>query len=187
MNDIVHQILPYSAIVGQSQLKLALELTYIAPRLGGVLITGSRGTGKSTAVRAFSRMIHGGLPITIPINATEDRVVGGWKIDQLMRKKAEIEPGLLEEADGTLLYIDEINLLDDHIVNIGVTLVSLNSVPARYFVDAVVSDFVRAIAPDIHSMIFKRRICIIHVVNVVDVIADPEISCAISSDTTGAT
>lgn len=129
------QILPYSRIVGQKQLKLALELIYIAPRLGGVLLRGQRGTGKSTAVRAFSNMMFDRLPVTLPINATEDRVVGGWDISHLMLGQLVRQPGLLEEAadfseddnrnsvigneaGNGLLYIDEINLLDDHIVNI---------------------------------------------------------------------
>ncbi|BAZ52102.1 magnesium-chelatase, subunit I [Nostoc sp. NIES-4103] len=111
-------ILPYTLIVGQEQLKLALELAYIAPRIGGVLLSGQRGTGKSTAVRAFSKMMSDKLPVTLPINATEDRVVGGWRIDKLMQSKLEPQPGLLKDADGSLLYIDEVNLLDDHIVNI---------------------------------------------------------------------
>ncbi len=112
------QILPYTLIVGQQQLKLALELAYIAPRIGGVLLSGQRGTGKSTAVRAFAQMMYERLPVTLPINATEDRVVGGWRIDELMKSKPVSLPGLLEEANGSLLYIDEVNLLDDHIVNI---------------------------------------------------------------------
>lgn len=112
------QILPYTLIVGQQQIKLALELAYIAPRIGGVLLSGQRGTGKSTAVRAFAQMMYGRLPVTLPINATEDRVVGGWRIDELMKSKPVPQPGLLEEANGSLLYIDEVNLLDDHIVNI---------------------------------------------------------------------
>lgn len=111
-------ILPYNLIVGQEKLKLALELAYIAPRLGGVLISGQRGTGKSTAVRAFAQMMHGKLPITLPINATEDRVVGGLDVDKLMESKAEWKDGLLVDANEEVLYIDEINLLDDHIVNI---------------------------------------------------------------------
>jgi magnesium chelatase subunit I len=112
------QILPYSQIVGQERLKMALELAYIAPRLGGVLIMGQRGTAKSTAVRAFANMVYDRLPVTLPINATEDRVIGGWQIDELMRGEAKPQPGLLEEADEKLLYIDEVNLLDDHIVNL---------------------------------------------------------------------
>ncbi len=111
-------ILPYSLIVGQDTLKLALELAYIAPRLGGVLISGQRGTGKSTAVRAFSMMVYGDLPVTLPINATEDRVVGGLDVDKLMQSDAKWKDGLLVEANGKLLYVDEVNLLDDHIVNI---------------------------------------------------------------------
>jgi len=116
--DSTIHILPYTYIVGQELLKLALELAYIAPRIGGVLISGERGTGKSTIVRAFTQMMYDDLPATIPINATEDRVVGGWQIDELMRANPTPQKGLLEEANGKLLYIDEVNLLDDHIINI---------------------------------------------------------------------
>jgi len=63
-------------------------------------------------------MMYGSLPVTIPINATEDRVVGGWQVEKLMKGETEKQPGLLEEANGKLLYVDEVNLLDDHIVNI---------------------------------------------------------------------
>lgn len=113
-------ILPFSYIVGQKQLKLALKLAYIAPKIGGVLVSGHRGTGKSTAVRAFGRMMNddGKLPVTLPINATEDRVVGGWRIDELMKQVASWRDGLLVEANKGMLFIDEVNLLDDHIVNI---------------------------------------------------------------------
>jgi magnesium chelatase subunit I len=116
-------ILPYSRVVGQGELKLALELSYIAPGIGGVLISGQRGTAKSTAVRAFCMMMNddGELPVTLPINATDDRVVGGWRLDKLMLDREPVpQPGLLQKAGdrGELLYIDEVNLLEDHIVNI---------------------------------------------------------------------
>jgi magnesium chelatase subunit I len=111
-------IFPYTRIVGQDQLKLALELAYIAPSIGGVLVSGHRGTGKSTAVRSFARMIYDRIPVTLPINATEDRVIGGWDLYKLMLGEMVPQKGLLEEANEALLYIDEVNLLDDHIVNI---------------------------------------------------------------------
>jgi magnesium chelatase subunit I len=112
-------ILPYDKIVGHQDLKLALEIAYIAgQRLGGVLVSGHRGTGKSTTVRSFAQMVYGTLPVTLPINATEDRVVGGWEIDALMRGKPTQKMGLMAQANGKILYIDEVNLLDDHIINV---------------------------------------------------------------------
>ncbi|MFE9994110.1 AAA family ATPase [Streptomyces avermitilis] len=118
-------ILPYSRVIGQGDLKLALELNYVAPRIGGVLMAGARGTAKSTLVRAFALMVHRELPVTLPINATDDRVVGGWELDALMRGEARPQPGLLEEAaDKGVLYVDEVNLLDDHLVNIILDVVS---------------------------------------------------------------
>jgi magnesium chelatase subunit I len=119
MDDLLRTILPYTEIVGQEKLKLALELAYISPRISGVLISGQRGTAKSTTVRAFASMMYGTLPVTIPINATEDRVVGSWQMQKLMdESKLERQEGLIEEARNSMLYIDEVNLLDDHIVNI---------------------------------------------------------------------
>jgi len=112
-------ILPYSYVVGQERLKLALDLSYISPGVGGVLISGQRGTAKSTAVRAFCVMMYDALPVTLPLNATDDRVVGGWSLDDLMRGDPVRKPGLLEDAgERGLLYIDEVNLLDDHLINI---------------------------------------------------------------------
>jgi magnesium chelatase subunit I len=117
--ELTEAILPYSYVVGQDTVKLALELAFVAPRIGGVLISGERGTAKSTAVRAFALMMHDALPVTLPLNATDDRVLGGWRLDDLMRGEAVEQAGLLEDAtrQGTL-YIDEVNLLDDHIINI---------------------------------------------------------------------
>jgi magnesium chelatase subunit I len=120
----VFELLPYSWIVGADDAKLALELAFIAPRLGGVLISGPPGTGKSTLVRSFGNMMYGRLPVTLPINATEDRVVGGWKPADLVNGTLTFQPGLLQEADQQVLYVDEINLLDDHIVNIMLDVVS---------------------------------------------------------------
>ena len=112
-------VLPYYEIKGQESLKVALEISYIAgPRIGGILISGERGTGKTTIVRSFSKMMFDDLPITLPINATEDRVVGGWEIQSIMAGEAKQRKGLLANSDGKMLYVDEINLLDDHIVNI---------------------------------------------------------------------
>lgn len=122
--ELLRTILPYTCIVGQKKLKLALELAYIAPRIGGVLISGKRGTAKSTTARAFASMMYKRLPVTIPINATEDRVVGGWDVEQLLNNAMVEQPGLLEEAHDNLLYIDEVNLLDDHIVNIILDVIS---------------------------------------------------------------
>ncbi|WP_052867822.1 AAA family ATPase [Streptomyces niger] len=113
------RILPYSYVVAQREVKLALELNHIEPAIGGVLISGQRGTAKSTLVRAFSLMARGELPVTLPINATDDRVLGGWELDALMRGEPKEQPGLLEAAAvNGLLYIDEVNLLEDHVVNI---------------------------------------------------------------------
>ena len=126
-------LLPYSLIVGQEQPKQALELSYVAPRIGGVLIRGDRGTGKSTAVRSFAQMVYGKLPVTLPINATDDRVVGGWAIDQLMVKRTPVrQPGLLEEANKSVLYIDEVNLLEDHIVNLILDVASTGQLSVQY-------------------------------------------------------
>jgi magnesium chelatase subunit I len=125
--DPIESILPYSLVVGQQELRTALEIAYVNEDVGGVLATGQRGTAKTTTVRAFARMVADELPVTLPIGATEDRVLGGWHIDKLMAGAAVPKDGLLVEAAGSgsrILYVDEINLLDDYLVNIILDVVS---------------------------------------------------------------
>jgi magnesium chelatase subunit I len=120
-DELRNSIMPYSLIVGQQGLKLALEIASVVPSVGGVLISGQRGTAKTTTVRAFAMMLTGHLPTTVPIGVTEDRVLSGWKVKSLLKGVPEPQPGLLQEASESparMLYIDEVNLLDDYIVNI---------------------------------------------------------------------
>lgn len=116
---------PFTAIVGQEVMKKALLLNAINPAIGGVLIRGQKGTGKSTAVRALTELLPAletGKPmrvVELPINATEDRVVGTLDIERaITRGEKHFEPGILAEAHGNILYVDEVNLLDDHIVDV---------------------------------------------------------------------
>jgi magnesium chelatase subunit I len=137
---------PFTAIVGQDEMKLALLLNVIEPRIGGVMVMGHRGTGKSTTVRALADVLP---PITrakgdaynrepepvagkrvavekiavpvvdLPLGATEDRVCGTIDIEAaLTRGEKRFEPGLLAQANRGFLYIDEVNLLDDHLVDV---------------------------------------------------------------------
>jgi magnesium chelatase subunit D len=116
---------PFSAVVGQDELKLALMLAAVDPMIGGVLITGERGTAKSTAARGLAAL----LPTTpegkaapfveLPLGATEDRVVGSMDISKVLQDgSTQLRSGLLAAADGGVLYVDEVNLLPDHIVDL---------------------------------------------------------------------
>ena len=147
---------PFSAIVGQDQMKLALLIAAIDQSIGGVLVLGDRGTGKSTAVRALAGLlpamnVQAGCPyncdpaapaagcawgcdtaggresprsedvrvpvVDLPLGATEDRVVGALNLERALAHGEKVfEPGLLARAHRGFLYIDEINLLEDHIV-----------------------------------------------------------------------
>lgn len=149
---------PFTGIVGQESMKRALIMNAINPEIGGILIKGSSGIGKSTAVRGLANLLptikvvadcpfhcdpdqtnhqcstckirlNQGeeLPVKniqcpmvdLPINATEDRVAGTLDITKALREGLQaLNPGLLAEANRGILYIDEINLLDDHIVDI---------------------------------------------------------------------
>ncbi|PTW51574.1 MULTISPECIES: magnesium chelatase ATPase subunit I [Rhodovulum] len=145
------QPFPFSAIVGQEEMKQAMILTAIDPGIGGVLVFGDRGTGKSTAVRALAALlppIHAvaSCPVNspsldqcpdwahltsteivtrptpvvdLPLGVTEDRVVGALDIEKaLTNGEKAFEPGLLARANRGYLYIDEVNLLEDHIVDL---------------------------------------------------------------------
>ncbi|UCH03277.1 MAG: ATP-binding protein [Candidatus Bathyarchaeota archaeon] len=158
LNRSIRPVFPFSAIVGQEELKLSLLLNAINSKIGGVLIRGAKGTGKSTAVRALVDLlpeidvvkdcpfrcnphdfteicemcrskIENGEDllverrkmklIDLPLGATEDRVVGTLDIEKAIREGVKaLEPGILVEANQNVLYVDEINLLPDHIADV---------------------------------------------------------------------
>lgn len=145
---------PFSAIAGQDELKRALVLTAVDPKIGGLIAFGDRGTGKSTAVRALAALLppmkavkdcayhcdpastemlcsdcHSkknpksetiAVPVVdLPLGATEDRVVGALNLERALATGEKVfEPGLLAEANRGYLYVDEVNLLEDHIVDL---------------------------------------------------------------------
>nr|YP_010185228.1 protochlorophyllide reductase magnesium chelatase subunit [Ishige okamurae]QVJ99572.1 protochlorophyllide reductase magnesium chelatase subunit [Ishige okamurae] len=145
-------IFPFTAIVGQEEMKLALELNVIDPKIGGVMIMGDRGTGKSTTIRAIADLLPKievikddpfnldptesnllaritsknvetafiKIPmIDLPLGATEDRVCGTIDIEKALTEGVKaFEPGLLAKANRGILYVDEVNLLDDHLVDV---------------------------------------------------------------------
>lgn len=113
---------PFSAIVGQELLRLALVLCAVRPEIGGVLIRGEKGTAKSTAVRGLAAVLAEagfGRLVELPIGATEDRVIGSLDLQRVLRDgEHAFTPGLLAEAHGGVLYVDEVNLLHDHLVDV---------------------------------------------------------------------
>ncbi|MDR7897443.1 magnesium chelatase ATPase subunit I [Thermosynechococcus sp. JY1334] len=151
-------VFPFAAIVGQDEMKLSLLLNVIDPKIGGVMIMGDRGTGKSTTIRALADLlpeievvaddpfnshpsdpdlmsdavkvaVAAGEPIhtikkkvpmvDLPLGATEDRVCGTIDIEKALAEGVKaFEPGLLAKANRGILYVDEVNLLDDHLVDV---------------------------------------------------------------------
>merc|ERR1712054_412395 len=158
MGTTKRPVYPFTAIVGQEEMKLALCLNVIDPKIGGVMIMGDRGTGKSTTVRALVDILPNvevvaGDPfnssptdrelmgpevsekvtlgealektfmrvpmIDLPLGATEDRVCGSIDIERALTGGVKaFEPGLLARANRGVLYVDEVNLLDDHLVDV---------------------------------------------------------------------
>ena len=156
-NRIKRVVLPFAALVGQQDLQLALLLNAINPGLMGVLVTGEKGTGKSTAVRALADLLpdievvrcrfncspsnpslqcnicnekylngekldtvtRKTKVVELPLGATEDRVVGTIDIEKALSEGIKaLQPGILAEVNQGILYIDEVNLLDDHLVDV---------------------------------------------------------------------
>ena len=152
------RVFPFTAVIGQEEMKLALLLNVIDPRIGGVMIMGDRGTGKSTTIRALADLLPdidvvAGDPynssatdpdlqssevrerlirnetvateqrqvpmVDLPLGATEDRLCGTIDIEKALSEGVRaFEPGLLAKANRGLLYVDEVNLLDDHLVDV---------------------------------------------------------------------
>mgnify|MGYP001557092259 CR=1 FL=1 len=136
---------PFSAIVGQPELKAALLIGLIDPSIGGVLLRGTKGTAKTTSVRALGRIIgqaeNMGQLVEVPLNTTEDRLVGSLELERALSEgQRSFASGLLAKADNGLLYVDEVNLLDDHLVDVlldvaasGVNVVEREGISESHF------------------------------------------------------
>lgn len=138
LSDTAH--FPLAAVVGADELKLALCLTAIDPKIGGVLIEGPRGMAKSTLARGLADLLASGQFVTLPLGATEERLVGTLDLDAALGEgRAQFSPGVLAKADGGVLYVDEVNLLADHLVDLlldvaasGVNLVERDGISHRH-------------------------------------------------------
>ena len=114
---------PFSAIIGQQRLKLALTLCAIDPKIGGVLLSGARGTAKSTIARALLDLTpkgeSGGQFVSLPLGASEERITGSLNLEKVLADgNVDFAPGLLHRAHKGILYVDEVNLLADHLVDL---------------------------------------------------------------------
>ncbi|MGN6667474.1 MAG: ATP-binding protein [Trinickia sp.] len=131
---------PLSALIGQDALREALLLVAVDPSIGGVLISGPRGTAKSTAARALAELLPDGHFVTLPLGASEDRVVGTLDLDEALRAgEVKFSPGLLARANNGVLYVDEVNLLADALVDVvldaaasGINVVERDGVSHRH-------------------------------------------------------
>ncbi len=111
------RLFPFVALVGLDTLKLALQLAAIDSRLS-VLVRGDKGAGKTTAARGLAALLAPGARfVTLPIGATEDRLLGGLDLERALKGEPALKPGVLADAHGGVLYIDEVNLLPDHLAD----------------------------------------------------------------------
>ncbi|MFA9421816.1 MAG: VWA domain-containing protein [Gammaproteobacteria bacterium] len=110
---------PFTAIVAQERLKTALQLISIDPKIGGLLLSGPRGSAKSTMVRSLASLNHGQSFVTVPLGASEEMVVGSFDLEKALNDaEVAFRPGLLARANGGILYVDEVNLLADNLVDL---------------------------------------------------------------------
>ena len=110
---------PFTALEGQAQLQRALLLCALEPLIGGLLIEGPRGTAKSTSARALAALLPAGCFVNLPLAASAEQVVGSLDIDAALKGDGvQFRPGLLARAHGGVLYVDEVNLLADHLVDL---------------------------------------------------------------------
>ena len=111
-------VFPFSDVVGQDDAKLALLLVTVDPRIGGVLLRGQKGTAKTTLARGLASLLGDAPFVELPLGATEDRLVGSLDAETALGGGGfQFRAGLLAEAHGGVLYVDEINLLADHLVD----------------------------------------------------------------------
>ncbi|MDW3685745.1 ATP-binding protein [Cupriavidus sp. CV2] len=109
---------PFSALVGQERLQQALLLAAVDPGIGGVLVSGPRGTAKSTAARALAELLPAGHFVTLPLGASEEQLIGTLDLGHVLKQsEVRFAPGLLARAHQGVLYVDEVNLLPDHLVD----------------------------------------------------------------------
>ena len=217
-----YHVFPFTAIVGQERAKLALIVNAINPLIGGVLLRGDRGTGKSTMVRAFAEVLPeievvAGCPfncnpndpaemcdihyemwlkgdklpvekrkmrvVELPLNATVDRVVGTLDVQRALKEGIKaLEPGILAEANRNILYIDEVNLLDDYLVDVlldaaasGWNIVEREGISVRHPARFILVGSMNPEEGELRPQILDRFGLVVDM----EVIDDPELRCEI--------